>query len=103
MHAKCIERIVITEYLLDLRNHEVADNAGSQSDNDRSSMGWTNPAAGVWQPNPATAPEMALSALGLPLRIHSARAEAIAAAAVAKCVFTKALVASAPDDNALPH
>jgi hypothetical protein len=44
--------------------------------------------------SPATAPEIAPKALGLPLRIHSAPAHPIAAAAVAKCVLTKALVAS---------
>src|SRR6478672_3696922 len=65
-------------------------------------IGCTNPAAGVIATNPATAPDMAPSALGLLFLIHSTPAQAAAAAAVAKCVLTKALVASAPDDNALP-
>src|SRR6185437_10554622 len=59
----------------------------------RADMGWTKPEAGVMATSPATAPEMAPRALGLPLRIHSARLQLMAAAAVAKCVLTKALVA----------
>ncbi len=47
-------------------------------------MGSTKPAAGVIATSPATAPEIAPSALGFPLRIHSAQAQAAAAAAVAK-------------------
>src|ERR1700759_2530613 len=56
-------------------------------------IGCTKPAAGVTATSPATAPEIAPRALGLPLRIHSAMLQPIAAAAVAKWVFTKALVA----------
>ena len=51
---------------------------------------------------PATAPEIAPSALGLPLRIHSAAPHPSAAAAAAKCVATKALVARLPALSALP-
>src|ERR1700683_1703311 len=57
-------------------------------------IGCTKPEAGVMATSPATAPEIAPRALGLPFLIHSARAQARAAAAVAKCVLTKALVAS---------
>src|SRR5690349_7527291 len=65
-------------------------------------MGVTKPAAGVIATNPATPPEMAPSALGLPLRIHSAAHHPITAAAAAKCVATKALVARLPALRALP-
>src|SRR5512142_616450 len=65
-------------------------------------MGLTKPAAGVMATRPATAPEMAPSALGRPLRIHSAAPQEIAAAAAAKCVATKALVARLPALSALP-
>src|SRR5437660_2302327 len=65
-------------------------------------IGLTKPAAGVMATKPATAPEMAPSALGLPLRNHSAPAHPIAAAAAAKCVATNALVARLPAANALP-
>ena len=58
------------------------------------SIGVTNPAAGVIATSPATAPEIPPSALGLPLRIHSAASHPIAAAAAPKCVATNALVAS---------
>ena len=59
----------------------------------RADMGCTKPEAGVMATSPATAPEMAPRALGLPLRIHSATLQPMAAAAVAKWVLTKALVA----------
>src|SRR5450755_4437260 len=65
-------------------------------------MGCTKPAAGVMATNPATAPEMAPRALGLPLLIHSAAAQVRAAAAAAKWVLTKALVARLPAARALP-
>src|ERR1700742_1689332 len=65
-------------------------------------IGCTNPAAGVIATSPATDPEIPPSALGLPLRIHSASIQPRAAAAAPKCVFTKALVASVPEANALP-
>src|SRR5579863_8853634 len=65
-------------------------------------MGCTNPEAGVTATNPATAPEIAPSAVGLPLWIHSAMVQPSAAAAAAKCVLTKALVASGPELSALP-
>src|SRR5580658_606028 len=65
-------------------------------------IGRTNPAAGVIATSPATLPEIAPSTLGLPLRIHSAPAHPIAAAAAAKCVATNALVARLPAANALP-
>src|SRR5207245_592391 len=59
----------------------------------RAAIGLTKPAAGVMATKPATAPEMAPSALGLPLRNHSAPAHPTTAAAAAKCVATNALVA----------
>jgi hypothetical protein len=62
----------------------------------RADMGCTKPEAGVMATSPATAPEMAPRALGLPLWIHSATLQPMAAAAVAKCVLTKALVARPP-------
>src|ERR1700761_8512799 len=65
-------------------------------------IGLTKPAAGVMATNPATQPEIAPSALGLPLRIHSAPAHPMAAVAEAKCVATHALVASVPAASALP-
>src|SRR5665213_1119617 len=65
-------------------------------------IGPTKPAAGVMATNPATAPEMAPRALGLPLRNHSARLHPMAAAAAPKCVATNALVARVPAESALP-
>src|ERR1700756_3191148 len=65
-------------------------------------MGLTNPDAGVMATSPATAPEIAPSALGFPWRIHSAPPQPIMAAAAAKCVATKALVARLPALSALP-
>src|ERR1700756_5820970 len=65
-------------------------------------IGPTNPAAGVIATSPATAPEIAPSALGLPLRIHSAPLQPTTAAAAAKCVATNALVARLLDASALP-
>ena len=55
-------------------------------------MGFTNPAAGVIATRPATAPEIPPSTLGLPLRIHSAPAQPIAAAAEAKLQLGSASV-----------
>src|SRR5271168_1326736 len=68
----------------------------------RAGMGATNPAAGVIATSPATAPEIAPSALALPFLIHSAALHASAADAAAKCVVTNALVASALEASALP-
>src|ERR1700682_1393568 len=65
-------------------------------------MGATNPAAGVMATSPATAPEIAPSALARPFLIHSAALQLSAAAAAAKCVATNALVASEFDASALP-
>src|SRR5437870_13911649 len=65
-------------------------------------IGETNPAAGVIATRPATAPEIAPRALGFPLRIHSAAPQPMTAAADAKWVATKALVARLPAANALP-
>src|SRR6202008_4992247 len=65
-------------------------------------IGLTNPAAGVIAARPATAPEIAPSALGFPFRSHSAPLQPIAAAAPAKCVATNALVAIPPAASALP-
>src|ERR1035441_820204 len=64
--------------------------------------GFTNPDAGVMATNPATAPEIAPNILGLPFLIHSANIQPSAAAAVAKCVATNALVASGEAASALP-
>src|SRR5580704_5168713 len=55
--------------------------------------GRTKPEAGVIATRPATAPEAAPSALGLPLEIHSANIQASAAAAVAICVTVIAMPA----------
>src|SRR5205823_13603049 len=68
----------------------------------RAAIGLTKPAAGVMATKPATAPEMAPSALGLPLRNHSAPAHPTTAAAAAKCGATTALVARPPAANAPP-
>src|SRR5205085_10759134 len=65
-------------------------------------MGETKPEAGVMATRPATAPEIAPSALGLPLRHHSAALHPSVAAAAPKWVATKALVAKLPAERALP-
>ena len=65
-------------------------------------IGPTNPAAGVIATRPATAPEIAPSALARPFLIHSARLQLIAAAAAPKCVATNALDASPFEASALP-
>src|SRR5262249_40093882 len=65
-------------------------------------IGETNPAAGVTATSPATAPDMAPSALGLPLVVHSAADQPTAAAEVAKWVATKALAARPFEASALP-
>src|SRR5215472_9569692 len=65
-------------------------------------IGATKPAAGVIATSPATAPEIAPKALGLPLRHHSAAHHPITAAAAPRCVATNALVARLPALNALP-
>src|SRR6516225_4646789 len=65
-------------------------------------MGCTKPDAGVIATRPATAPEIAPSAVGLPLWNHSKMVQPRAAVAVAKCVLTNALVASGPEFSALP-
>src|ERR1700732_4560818 len=68
----------------------------------KAGMGATNPAAGVMATSPATAPEIAPRALGRPFLIHSATLPLKAAEAAAKCVATKALVASGLEAKALP-
>src|SRR5262245_47943696 len=68
----------------------------------RADIGVTNPDAGVTATNPATAPEMAPSTEGLPVRNHSAATQPRIPAAVAKCVATKALAARLLAANALP-
>src|SRR5258707_6446082 len=68
----------------------------------RAAIGATKPAAGVIATSPATAPEIAPKALGLPLRTHSAAHHPITAVAAAKWVATKALVARLPAPRALP-
>src|ERR1700679_782561 len=65
-------------------------------------MGVTKPEAGVIATSPATAPEIAPSAVGRPLRIHSAMLQPMAAAAAPKCVATKADVANVPAPRAEP-
>src|SRR5437870_12141529 len=64
--------------------------------------GATNPDAGVIATRPATAPEIAPSALGRPRVTHSAASQPIVAAAAAKCVATNALAARPFDASALP-
>src|SRR5690349_21173633 len=68
----------------------------------RADIGSTNPAAGVMATSPATAPEIAPNALARPFFSHSAKLQLSAAAAAPKCVATNALLASPPEDNALP-
>src|ERR1700731_2115753 len=68
----------------------------------KAGMGATNPAAGGMATSPATAPDIAPSALGRPFLTHSATLQLNAAAAAAKCVATNALVASGLDAKALP-
>src|SRR5882724_585385 len=65
-------------------------------------IGPTNPAAGVIATSPATAPEIAPSALAFPFLIHSATLQLNAAAAAPKCVATNALEASDLAASALP-
>src|ERR1700686_3652580 len=68
----------------------------------RAGMGPTKPAAGVIATSPAMHPEIAPKALGFPFRSHSAPLHPNTAAAAAKCVATKALVAKLLDASALP-
>src|ERR1035438_4601364 len=65
-------------------------------------IGFTKPDAGVIATNPATAPEMPPSILGLPDFIHSAAIQPKAADAAAKWVATKALDARPLAAAALP-
>src|SRR5208337_466850 len=65
-------------------------------------IGDTNPEAGVIATSPATAPEIAPSTLGFPLRSHSAKIHPSVAVAVAKWVATNALVARPLAARALP-
>src|SRR5215468_4970321 len=65
-------------------------------------IGATNPAAGVIATSPATAPEIAPNALGLPLLIHSASNHPTTAPAAPKCVATNALDARLLAASALP-
>src|SRR3954466_559903 len=65
-------------------------------------IGVVNPLAGVITPNPATAPEIAPSTVGLPVFSHSAITQPSAPAAAAKCVATNALLANPPAASALP-
>src|ERR1700742_2494601 len=65
-------------------------------------IGVTKPEAGVIATSPATAPEIPPSALGFPLRIHSATSQPHAAAAAPKCVATNALVARLLAASAAP-
>src|SRR5580698_1522741 len=65
-------------------------------------IGCTKPEAGVIATNPATAPEIPPSMLGLPEWSHSPSIQLNAAVAAAKCVATKALVARPDAASALP-
>src|SRR5262245_59706323 len=65
-------------------------------------IGVTKPEAGVMPTKPTTAPEIAPSTVALPCRTTSATIQPSVAAAAAKCVATKALVASGPAASALP-
>src|SRR4051812_17686621 len=65
-------------------------------------IGPTKPLAGVITTRPATAPEIAPSTVGLPLLSHSMNIQPSPAAAAAKCVATKALVAKPFEATALP-
>src|ERR1041384_5577007 len=65
-------------------------------------IGVTKPAAGAIATRPATAPEMPPSTVGLPRRSHSIANHESAAAALAKCVATNALVARLEALSALP-
>src|SRR5215475_9308108 len=68
----------------------------------RAGIGRTNPAAGVIATKPATAPEIAPSALALPFLNHSATLQPKAAAAAPKWVATNALEARPSAFNELP-
>src|SRR5690606_33143397 len=57
-------------------------------------MGLTKPAAGVMATSPATSPDAAPSAVGLPWRIHSTAAQLTAPSPAATCVFTSASAAN---------
>src|SRR5262245_59936745 len=65
-------------------------------------MGVTNPAAGVIDTSPATAPEAAPSTVGLPRELHSVSIHASAAAAVAVLVVVNAWAARPLAARALP-
>jgi hypothetical protein len=62
----------------------------------------TNPLAGVMTTNPATAPEIAPSTVGLPVLIHSITSHPSVAAAAAKWVAMNALLARPFAASALP-
>src|ERR1700757_791340 len=64
--------------------------------------GPTNPDAGVMATSPATAPEMAPRAPALPFFNHPPALQLKPAAAAPKCVATNALLASPPEERALP-
>ncbi len=68
----------------------------------RAGIGFTNPAAGVMQTSPATAPEQAPRTVGLPRVIHSKQAQATAPAAAEKWVAAKALAVRLSEANSLP-
>src|SRR4051812_6565110 len=68
----------------------------------RADIGPTKPEAGGITTRPATAPEMPPRTVGLPVLIHSMSSQPSAAAAAAKWVATKALLAPPPALRALP-
>src|SRR3954454_11308113 len=68
----------------------------------REPMGVTKPEAGVMATRPATAPAAAPTTLGLPVENQLRPVQKTAAAAVARCVTTKALEARPLAATALP-
>ena len=66
MDAEGVQGVVVAEEALDDEDHEEAEGAGDKADG-QGHMGWTKPEAGVMATSPATAPEMAPRAVGLPL------------------------------------
>ena len=67
VHAEGVQRVVVAEEALDDKDHEEAEEAGDERRWREPHMGWTKPEAGVMATRPATAPEMAPRAVGLPL------------------------------------
>ena len=102
VNAEGVQRIVVAEARLHVGDHAVSRTTPAIKPMSRADMGPTNPDGRSDGDQSGDAPEMAPSTLGLPLRIHSAPAQPMAAAAAAKWVATKALVARLPALSALP-